>query len=187
MSVVKMVKEELAPGITVYKAPKEQAISLLEQVRQLDTWIPWGSNYGRNDPDLVACSQAWPQGGPEEELKTLTDAAVSDFAQRNGITKLRGEAITLFKYGQGNFFKPHIDDANASFGRVVSVTMTLNDDFTGGELEFERFNVKIKPESGNIVVFISSSPYYHEVHPIVEGTRYAAVRWYRNQDNDCFK
>jgi len=179
-----MVKEELAPGIIVYKVPRQQALNLFEQVKQLDTW---GSNYGRNDPDLVACSQTWPQGGPEEELKTLTDAAVNDFAKRNGITQLRGEVITLFKYGQGDFFKAHIDDPNTSFGRVVSVSMVLNDDFIGGEFEFERFNVKIKPETGNIIVFISSSPYYHEVHPIVEGTRYVALRWYRNENNACFK
>lgn len=37
-----MVKEELAPGIIVYKVPKQQALNLLEQVKQFDTWKPWG-------------------------------------------------------------------------------------------------------------------------------------------------
>jgi len=56
--------------------------------------------------------------------------------------------------------------------------MFLNDDFEGGELEFKEFNIKIKPEAGEIVLFSSGFPYMHQVNSVTKGIRYAVVKWY---------
>ena len=54
----------------------------------------------------------------------------------------------------------------------------MNDDFEGGELQFKEFDLKIKPEAGDIIVFCSGFPYMHQVAPVTMGIRYAVVKWY---------
>jgi len=54
----------------------------------------------------------------------------------------------------------------------------LNGDFTGGELEFPYFDVKITPSAGTLVLFPSNFPYGHIAHPVEDGTKYSLVTWY---------
>jgi predicted 2-oxoglutarate/Fe(II)-dependent dioxygenase YbiX len=54
----------------------------------------------------------------------------------------------------------------------------LNEDYEGGEIEFGRFNLKIKPKANQMIMFPSNYIYNHTVHPVVSGTRYAVVAWW---------
>ena len=74
-------------------------------------------------------------------------------------------------------FHSHFD-ASKTYHRIVSVVMFLNEDFTGGELEFKEFGLKIKPQAGEVLVFPSSYPYMHQVNPVEFGVRYSVVKWY---------
>jgi predicted 2-oxoglutarate/Fe(II)-dependent dioxygenase YbiX len=65
------------------------------------------------------------------------------------------------------------------FPRTVSLSFYVNDDFDGGEIEFQHFNISHKPTAGDIILFSSSYPYMHRVKPVTDGTRYAIVNWYR--------
>jgi predicted 2-oxoglutarate/Fe(II)-dependent dioxygenase YbiX len=53
----------------------------------------------------------------------------------------------------------------------------INDDYTGGEISFPRFNLTYKPVANEFIVFPSNYIYNHSVLPVIEGTRYAVVSW----------
>lgn len=98
------------------------------------------------------------------------------FAEKN--IKAREKAIHLLKYGPGGHLPAHQDQGVSS--RVLSTVMYLNDNYSGGEIEFKNSNIKFKPEAGSIIFFPSNFLYIHEVYPILDGFRYSMPHWYHN-------
>lgn len=88
------------------------------------------------------------------------------------------DSYQILKYGVGQKFDKHTDD-HWRFHRRVSLTYYANDAYEGGEIEFDQFNVKIKPEKGDLLLFPSTFVYSHKVYPVTSGTRYAVVQWMR--------
>ena len=54
----------------------------------------------------------------------------------------------------------------------------LNEDYHGGEIEFTRFNLKIKPKENQMIIFPSNYIYNHVVNPVIKGKRYVIVGWW---------
>ena len=95
-----------------------------------------------------------------------------------GIEIKEYDSYQILKYGVGQKFDKHTDD-HWRFPRRVSLTYYANDAYEGGEIEFDQFNVKIKPEKGTLLLFPSTFVYSHKVYPVTSGTRYAVVQWMR--------
>jgi hypothetical protein len=87
------------------------------------------------------------------------------------------EGWQLLKYGKENYFVNHYDDSK-QYARTMSMSFYLNDDYEGGEIEFSRFDLKIKPKANQAIFFPSNYVYNHTVHPVTSGTRYAVVGWW---------
>lgn len=87
------------------------------------------------------------------------------------------EGWQLLKYGSDNYFVNHYDDSK-QYPRTMSMSFYLNDDYEGGEIEFSRFDLKIKPNANQAIFFPSNYVYNHTVHPVTSGTRYAVVGWW---------
>jgi hypothetical protein len=92
------------------------------------------------------------------------------------------EGFDLLKYQAGQEYKAH-HDGDTGLGRAYSPILYLNDDYSGGELEFVNFNITIKPKAGMLVIFPSSYPYAHIAHPVKTGTKYAIVTWLHDREN----
>lgn len=92
------------------------------------------------------------------------------------IPELYHEPYNLLKYKAGTEYRAHYDGDTRS-ARAVSPILYLNDDYTGGELEFVNFGLKIKPKAGTLYIFPASFPYAHIAHPVQTGTKYAIVTW----------
>lgn len=91
------------------------------------------------------------------------------------------EAINFVKYGVGEHFAPH-NDHGFTYVCTVSTVTYFNDDYLGGELEFSKLNIRIKPKPGDVVVFPSTYIYTHSSLPITNGTKYAAVTMFDYTD-----
>ena len=187
-------KQELAPGIMLYKTGKESARTIkgLIQNSMFKQWqaaevlvdgkptvqydarncYNYFLDYRQND-----CHPQDPIVRAKKSLEVGIDGIIEDYRGRYSITPLISHHTVLLRYEPGNMFHNHYDAAPA-YPRIVSVSMFLNDNFEGGELEFKEFNIKIKPEAGDVVIFCSAFPYMHQVHPVTKGIRYAAVKWY---------
>ena len=86
-------------------------------------------------------------------------------------------AFILNKYEIGDHFGGHYDGPVMHNKRNdFSMTLFLNDNYKGGELVIE--GQTIKPKKGYAVIYPSNT--YHEVKPVLEGTRYAAIAWIRS-------
>ncbi|MFY9331757.1 MAG: 2OG-Fe(II) oxygenase [Candidatus Nanopelagicales bacterium] len=88
------------------------------------------------------------------------------------------DGILRYEAHDEGHLPPHQDLGVSS--RLISTVSYLNDNYTGGEIEFKQSGVKIKPEAGSIVFFPSNFLYVHEVMTVREGTRYAMPHWYHH-------
>jgi len=91
---------------------------------------------------------------------------------------LTKEVPILLRYGSGQKFNNHIDDHPELNRRRISLIYYINDGYTGGNIEFPRFGINIKPKAGDLLIFPSAYTYNHIVHPVIDGTRYCIVQWY---------
>lgn len=90
------------------------------------------------------------------------------------------EPFNILKYQTGEEYKIHFDGLTSSH-RSYSPILYLNDDYTGGELEFVHHGIKIKPTAGMLAIFPSNFAYSHIAHPVITGTKYAIVTWLHDQ------
>ena len=100
------------------------------------------------------------------------------------------EPYQISKYEVGDFYGLH-NDGMATKGtcynwpkskilhqktRKISMSLMLNDDYEGGELEIMDTPPQPKWGVGQMVFFPSYQ--YHEVKPVTKGTRYSLVLWF---------
>lgn len=113
-----------------------------------------------------------------DHLNELLLPTIRDYAIEHGcIAYATGENWQILKYGQGHHFENHVDD-NKGMPRTFSISYYLNDDYEGGEIEFPRFGLKIKPKANQAIVFAANYVYNHKIYPVTSGTRYTVVNWF---------
>ena len=189
-------ERELAPGIIEYAISKKSAHTLKGLVqnsliqRWVDSRIVGANNEVGVNKEKRNCysytvgiteSNCHPQDPiriATESINRCLNSAIDMFREKHQIENIKVESTNILRYEEGGHFVEHIDH-HENFPRAISMSMFLNDNFTGGELEFREFDLKIKPEAGKIVVFHSGNPYTHKVNPVGCGIRYSVVRWYR--------
>ena len=125
-----------------------------------------------------------------ETQQILDDIVARAFAEQvlpvTGMNIDWYEEPQLLRYTAGGFYQYHVDGydlapgVNAwrkSIDRDISILIYLNDDFTGGDLEFKRFSYFLKPRTGMLVWFPSDMRYEHMARPVKNGCRYVIVSW----------
>ena len=92
----------------------------------------------------------------------------------------------VLEYGPGGRYDLHADadlrdPATGAWRRVVdrdySMLIYLNDEFTGGAIEFPRLDYRLQPRRGMLVAFPSDHRYVHAALPVESGMRYVIVSW----------
>ena len=96
--------------------------------------------------------------------------------------KVEDVNIFLLKYEPGQSFGRHTDRDDSSEHHkdyIYNINVLLNDDFEGGE-----FYLKDKKFEGNTpgIAYTYNSFEYHEVKPIISGTRYSMLCYVRERD-----
>lgn len=123
---------------------------------------------GKSDSQL-RLEQIW------EDAYNAQQDPVLDYRTMFGIAPLTyWESFNFVKYGPGQHFQVHSDHGYSYICTVSSVGY-LNDDYEGGELFFDKLNLKIKPKAGDLYLFPSSYIYSHSAMPVVSGTKYSIV------------
>ena len=92
--------------------------------------------------------------------------------------------IHYLSYKTGTYYKSHIDGqyiengiAKRGIDRDITAVLYLNDDYSGGEVNFDFFNLKIKPKQNDLLIYPTTFQYKHSVSK-VDGIRYAVVFWF---------
>ncbi len=70
--------------------------------------------------------------------------------------------------------------------RYATILVYLNDNFTGGETNFPKLGVSIKPKMGKVLIFYSLNPDMSQLNeslhaglPVKTGTKWICNKWYR--------
>lgn len=202
--------EILDLGLVYYTDVIKNPGLLIDQIEELDTkynleqnkntsvkpWVAW--TYGEGQNKLMFCWQKFiPQVEHISTLDVYKDEQTNissqlfgalqktfdhytkelyPFAEKN--IKSREQTMHLLKYDESGHLPAHQDQGISS--RVLSVLLYLNDDYEGGEIEFQNSGIKFKPKEGSVLFFPSNFLYVHEVYPVTKGPRYALPNWYHN-------
>lgn len=198
-----MIKEEIAPGIIVYNnviPNSETLVSDIEDgiVSASREWIA-ASVKEANDPMVNTNTRDTSTIGIPYSGKILDDfqnfyasfnttlnniffenfdPIEKDYQSTFGIFSTWHDSYQILKYGVGQKFVNHIDD-HPDYHRRISTIYYINDNYSGGELNFPRFNITLKPKANQMILFPSTYVYNHSVSPVVEGKRYSVVSWLR--------
>jgi len=197
-----MYKEEIAPGIVIYSNVINNYETLINDIEEgivsaNITWNSAGVYDGENKPpqnkktrDTDSVSVPY-QGYIDEDYKNLLDAFYKtlsniffisfdklelDYKHMYGIDFIEHSNYDILKYGKNQKFTNHIDD-HQKFPRRISTVYYINENYSGGEILFPRFNISYKPKANQLLIFPSNYVYNHSVNEVTDGTRYAVVSW----------
>lgn len=198
-----MIKQEIAPGIMIYDDVIPNSENLYKDIEEglLSAQGSWqaayvaektseaGINKSTRDTDSFGISY---NGGVKElsgnNLLEIFRTSLSnmffenfhpveqDYMASYGIGWGWHDEWSVLKYGKGQHFTNHIDD-HPNYPRRTSTIYYLNDNYTGGQINFPRFGLTIKPKANQKIIFPSNYVYNHSVSPVIEGERYAVVSW----------
>jgi len=187
-------------GIIVYKTNLKTNISLaLECELSMSThdyfkWHPATVGYFQKpDPDYRKCVDCKIDkqhlGKMPIELESIykesssvISSCVSDYTKRQNIHPMKYmEAINFVRYGVGEHFAPHNDHGHTYVSTVSTVTY-LNDNYEGGEIQFSKLGITLKPEAGDVLIFPSTFIYTHASLPVTSGVKYSAVTMFDYTD-----
>lgn len=100
--------------------------------------------------------------------------ALNVWSEKTGNLKVElvTKNYTIKKYDTGGAIPAHTDrDHDKDFNTYDWTALVyLNDDYDGGELEFNSLGYSIKPSAGSIIFF--SSDEVHTAHAVVSGNKY---------------
>lgn len=122
-----------------------------------------------------------------------------DFGDHAFYTAKHLEGWQFIKYDVGGEYVPHFDFdgnldnrhnkirlANSGGLRLKSIIIYLNENFEGGETAFTKINLKIKPETGKLLIWENihenrklNTDSLHAGLPVTKGTKYVLITWLR--------
>ena len=84
------------------------------------------------------------------------------------------------EYTTDGYYNWHTDSDAVMKERYCSMVIQVNDEYTGGELQIiDKDDNEITLEKGLGNLFIFYSHLIHRVKPIISGTRYSLVNWFK--------
>ena len=93
------------------------------------------------------------------------------------------------QYTKDGYYNWHEDSGLDMYQeRYCSMVIQLNDEYTGGELQIkdkDENEITLEKGLGNLFIFYSHLT--HRVKPIITGTRYSLVNWFRLTPIENFK
>lgn len=120
--------------------------------------------------------------------KKATDILLPKLNVLFGITSLPKEGSWAMQYNKGSYFRKHHDSGTGYYDRVLSLVVQLTDgkEYEGGELvlypnkeTLEEFVISNKTQ-GNVIAF--KPEIWHEVKPLIKGTRYSLILFFRPEN-----
>lgn len=136
--------------------------------------MPLGSNE-------ISIERVMPLASEWQKIWEKIDPIVWDYRHVFELDLEMDEGYRVLKYGGGAEYHAHHDHFRNN-ARSLSLVAFLNDNFTGGNLVFPRFNVNIQPRAGSVIIFPSNYPYLHIAEPVGEKdntVKYSLVTWFQ--------
>lgn len=184
--------KELAPGIAVFDNVFMDAIKYVNLIEA--NCLKWNpakvvvklndsksqTKHESRDTDVIMLGKDLASSSIESQLAkefhNNTKTLINQYAEFYGARFESFESPQLLRYGPEQMFRKHVDDSPLSTRRI-SLTFYINEDYEGGEVIFDKFNLRFQAKPNQLLVFPSNFMYSHEVKPVKSGLRYVIVQW----------
>jgi Rps23 Pro-64 3,4-dihydroxylase Tpa1-like proline 4-hydroxylase len=102
-------------------------------------------------------------------VPAIANRLMSCFSNADSNTRI----TNIRRLKDGEFMSAHKDGGYPDSEKTIvfGVAIYLNDDFTGGEINYPDLNISIKPKRSSVV--IHDAKLLHEVLPVKSGSRYS--------------
>ena len=193
-----MQKEIIAPGIILYKNVMPNANKIIDEIESHpDLWVSGGIAESRvkytnesnsvlnkeiRDVSVFGIKHILDKTYKTDNYIWMTEMCnlaftvlEEDYAKYYSIrTPQIHDSYHLLKYTEGQHFMSHVD-SQPGFERTLSTVYYFNNDYLGGDLYFVEFDVSIKADPKDCIVFPSIWAYRHSANPVTQGTKYSMV------------
>jgi hypothetical protein len=107
-----------------------------------------------------------------KRINDIMQTDILEFIKKTGFKPNYQDPWEIVRYTESQSIRWHCDSECDPC--LISLFVYLNNDYSGGELEFRDFlpGKKIKPEPGSLLAFPSGLSYIHKVNPIESGVKY---------------
>lgn len=153
--------------------PKEQHEELLNFAKSISKWEkqPWGVYKvgSKKMPNSVVESLSKIFQIAYENFITLYDVDIS-YQEDN--------LFNIVKFEEGYAMHLHVDTLSVSALHLASVYY-INDDYSGGEINFPDHHLTIKPDANSLLLFPGNENYWHETLEVLENDRYTSTKFFK--------
>ncbi len=190
--------EERAPPFGMHLVPAFLERNICNQ------WVAELEKQNRELVSIVDHHQSTPEKAVLRRDETRITERVEAGPLKEKVQQVIGQAVTaiiadstgrlfswfigpqILRYQRGGRYDLHTDSDHWSaahgawvkgLDRDISLLLYLNDDFTGGELDFPVFNYRYHPRPGDLLFFPSDCRYRHRANVVQSGVRYAIASW----------
>lgn len=100
---------------------------------------------------------------------------IKDYEIKNNIKLKRFTDPILTRAYPGKHSGPHTDSHGDSNSPYITIIITLNDKYNGGEIVFEKQNLTLKPDPGSVLIYPCVEPYSHIPTLITSGSKISCI------------
>jgi hypothetical protein len=112
----------------------------------------------------------------DETLLAAVHKALRLYKDKFEVVTQSDSGFDILRYAKGQQIDSHADDL---VPRVLSMSIGLNDDYTGGEFRFwQNENLTFRLPAGCALMFPPNFMYPHQILPVLSGTRYSMITWF---------
>ena len=135
-------------------------------------------------PTKVLDGQAYQKNAYEfEEYKKININMISeevikcikDYEIKNNIKINRFTDPVVTKAYPGKHYGPHTDSHGDINSPYITIIITLNDTYGGGEIIFEKQNLTLKADPGSVLIYPCIEPYSHMPSLITSGSKISCI------------
>lgn len=164
--------------------------NILDEYVDTDYWEPTLTGSG-HDPEVRRCNciaisdhtvineNKDVRKDIDDKLFEIVKDLVSKYQERNPQYELEiveDSGYELLKYEEGDFYLQHSDSFKTQ-PRTLTIIMSMNDAYEGGEVALFDRELIYKLNAGDVLIFPSNFMYPHEILPVKSGTRFSIITW----------
>lgn len=172
-----MNSKEIAPGIELWENfltddEHEYLINTCRSLSQEDWEATYNNQFQYNlNRDGKEPNDEWKdriyQFPKDHPIIQSINKKINNFVKKEG--EYPGLLSRAQRHYPGSFLNEHYD-AIQSPALSHAIVLYLNDDYTGGELYFKKFNIEFRPPVKSLIKFPSTEDYAHGIKIVGDGS-----------------
>lgn len=188
-----MQSKEIAPGIELWEnfLTDEEHKYLINTCRSLsqkdweetyDNQFQYNLERDGKEPDNEWKDRVY-QFPKDHPVIISINEKINNFVKKDG--EFPGLLYRSQRHYPGSSLKEHYDSVQ-SISLSHAIVLYLNDDYIGGELYFNKFNINFRPPVKSLIKFPSTEDYMHGIKTVGDGpTRFVLTTFIWNNERSA--